>query len=117
MAGYRVVEAANLDEAIRAMEQQPADVVVAALDLPHDGSAALLAAMRRRAEWERIPLLALAESNVQCASAQHTKKEGFQDCQAKFDREGHARVGGAAGVDACFHANWRQSAWERRDKR
>ncbi|MGA8730257.1 MAG: chemotaxis protein CheW [Terracidiphilus sp.] len=87
MAGYRVVEAPNEDEAIRALEQQPADVVVTALDLPHDGSAVLLAAMRRRAEWERIPLLALAESNVQL-QAPATKKAGFQDCQAKFDREG-----------------------------
>jgi hypothetical protein len=43
--------------------------------------------MRARAEWERIPLLALAESNVQL-QAPTTKKAGFQDCQAKFDREG-----------------------------
>ena len=42
MAGYQVVEAANLDEAIRGLEQQPVDVVVAALDLPPDGSSALL---------------------------------------------------------------------------
>ena len=87
MAGYRVVEAANEDEAIRALEQQPADVVVTALDLPHNGGGTLLAAMRARAEWERIPLLALAESNVQL-QAPTTKKAGFQDCQAKFDREG-----------------------------
>ena len=49
MAGYRVVEAANLDEAIRELEQQPVDVVVAALDLPPNGGAALLAAMRSAA--------------------------------------------------------------------
>ncbi len=87
MAGYRVMEAANEDEAIRALEQRPADVVVAALDLPHNGSSALLAAMWARAEWKRIPLLALAESNLQL-QAPATKKAGFQDCQAKFDREG-----------------------------
>ena len=41
-------EAANLDEAIREMEQQPADVVVAAMDLPPKGSSALLAAMHAK---------------------------------------------------------------------
>lgn len=86
MAGYRVLEAANLDEAIRALEQQPVHVVVAALDLPPDGSSALLAAMRGRSEWEAIPVLALADSaeQVQMRAGQPM---GFQDCQAKFDRE------------------------------
>ena len=40
------------------MEQQSPDVVVAALDLPQEGTTALLAAMRARSEWERIPVLA-----------------------------------------------------------
>jgi two-component system, chemotaxis family, sensor kinase CheA len=87
MAGYRVVEASNENEAIRALEQQPADVVVAAMDLPHNGSEALLAAMRARPDWEPIPLLALADSNVQM-QATATIRAGFHDCQAKFDREG-----------------------------
>ena len=55
MAGYRVLEAANLDQAIRGLEQQPVDIVVAALDLPPKGSFALLEAMRRRPEWEGAP--------------------------------------------------------------
>jgi hypothetical protein len=38
-------------------------------------------------EWEHIPLLALAESNVPMQAAA-TISAGFQDCQAKFDREG-----------------------------
>jgi two-component system chemotaxis sensor kinase CheA len=86
MAGYRVVEAANLEQAIRGLEQEPVDAVVAALDLPPDGTSALLAAMRRRPEWEPIPVLALADSAEQI----HTtviRAAGFQDCQAKFDRE------------------------------
>ena len=65
MAGYQVLEAANLDEAIRGLEQQPVDVVVAALDLPPNGSSALLAAMRQRPEWGAIPVLALADSAEQ----------------------------------------------------
>lgn len=86
MAGYRVLEAANLDEAIRGLEQQPVDVVVTALNLPPNGSSALLAAMRRRPEWEGIPVLALADSAEQ-VQARAGQPAGFQDCQAKFDRE------------------------------
>jgi two-component system chemotaxis sensor kinase CheA len=84
MAGYRVEEAASLDEAIRGLEQQPADVVVAAMDLPPKGSSALLAAMRARPEWERIPLLGLADSAGQL-KLPVAQTAGFEDCQAKFD--------------------------------
>lgn len=86
MAGYRVVEAANLEETIRNLEQQRIDVVVAALDLPPGGSSALLAALRRRPEWEGIPVLALADSEEQ-AHATSASSAGFHDCQTKFDRE------------------------------
>jgi len=86
MAGYRVLEAANLDEAICGLEQHPVDIVVAALDLPPNGSSALLAAMRRRPEWEGIPILALAESAEQ-VRARARQPMDFQDCQVKFDRE------------------------------
>jgi len=86
MAGYRVLEAANLDEVIRGLEQQPVDLVVTALDLPPNGSAALLAAMRRRPEWQAIPVLALADSALQ-VQAGAGQAAGFQDCQPKFDRE------------------------------
>ncbi len=86
MAGYGVVEAASLDEAIRGLEQQAVDVVVTSLDLPPDGSSALLAAMRRRVDWAAIPVLALAESAEQ-ARAQAGPSGDFQDCQLKFDPE------------------------------
>jgi CheY-like chemotaxis protein len=86
MAGYQILEAANLDEAIRGLEQQLVDVVVAGLDLPPNGSSALLATMRRRPDWEAIPVLALADSAEQ-TQAPAVRSAGFQDCQAKFDRE------------------------------
>jgi CheY-like chemotaxis protein len=86
MAGYHVLEVANLDEAIRGLERHPVDVVVAALDLPPSGSAALLDAMRRRPEWQAIPLLTLADSAEQ-VSARAGQTAEFQDCQIKFDRE------------------------------
>jgi two-component system chemotaxis sensor kinase CheA len=45
MAGYQVAEAGNLDEAIRQLEKQPLNAVVAGLDLPPNGTSALLSAM------------------------------------------------------------------------
>lgn len=86
MAGYRVREAANLDEAIRVLEQQPVDIVVAALDLPPNGSSALSAAMRRRPEWCKIPILELADSTEQVRT-RASQSADFQDCQMKFNRE------------------------------
>jgi two-component system chemotaxis sensor kinase CheA len=100
MAGYRVLEAANLDEAIRTLEQQPVNVVVAGLDLPPGGSSALLAAMRRRPEWTGIPVLALADS-VEQARAQSCQPAGFQDCQVKLDRE--AMLGSVARLAAALN--------------
>lgn len=86
MAGYRVREAANLDEAIRVLEQQPVDIVVAALDLPPNGSSALSAAMRRRPEWCKIPILELAGSAGQVRT-RASQSADFQECQMKLDRE------------------------------
>jgi two-component system chemotaxis sensor kinase CheA len=84
MAGYTVLEAASLDEVMRKLEQHPVDVVVTAIELPPDGSPALLAALRGRPEWARIPILGLVDSIDQIrASAAQTV--GFQDCQTKFD--------------------------------
>jgi two-component system chemotaxis sensor kinase CheA len=84
MAGYIVLEAANLDEAIRILEKQPLDAVVAALDFPPKGSSALLEAIRRRPEWEKIPVLAVVDaSDHVLASA--VRSAGFQDCQSKID--------------------------------
>jgi two-component system chemotaxis sensor kinase CheA len=87
MAGYHVLEAASVDEAVRKLEQQPVDVVLAALDLPREGSSALLHAMRGRPDWQDIPVMALADSPEQ-ARLQNGHLREFQDCQVKFDREG-----------------------------
>ena len=66
------------------MEEQMFDVVVASLDLPCEGAGSLLATMRRRPEWEKIPVLALADSAAQVRLSEF-RAEGFQGCQAKFD--------------------------------
>jgi two-component system, chemotaxis family, sensor kinase CheA len=85
MAGYVVLEAGNLDEAMSKLERQPVSVVLAAFDLPPRGSSALLAAMQHRPEWQKIPVLALAESTER-VSAVAARTAGFEDCVAKFDR-------------------------------
>lgn len=86
MAGYRVLEASNLAETTHALERQRVDVVVTALNLPPDGSSALIAAMRQRLEWQGIPVLALADSAAQLQAGAE-EAAGCQDCQSMFDRE------------------------------
>jgi two-component system chemotaxis sensor kinase CheA len=74
MAGFTVLEASNRDEALGALERHSVDIVVAALDLPPNGCASLVEAMRRRPEWGRIPVLerereAMLESIANLAAA------------------------------------------------
>ena len=84
MAGYAVLEAARLEDAIHLLEKYPVDVVIASLDLPHDESPALLDAIRHRPEWEGIPVLALADTPEQATA---NLRQGFRDCLTRFDRE------------------------------
>ncbi len=85
MASYVVLEAANQEQAISQLEQQPVNVVLAALELPPGGSSALLATMRLRAEWDKIPVVVLAGS-ADGVAAEAARTAGFEDCQPKFDR-------------------------------
>ncbi len=107
MAGYRVTEAANLDEAIRGLEGQPVDVVVASMDLPPSGSASLVAALRARTSWERIPVLALAETLRQIEE-RGAEAAMFQDWQVKSDHkamlESVARLAAALAVEEKSYA-------------
>ena len=61
------------------------NVVLAALELPPDGSSALLATIRLRAEWDKIPVVVLAGS-AERGEAEAARTAGFEDCQPKFDR-------------------------------
>jgi two-component system chemotaxis sensor kinase CheA len=107
MAGYVVFEAANLDEAMRRLERQPVDIVVVALDLPPDGSSALLTSMRSRAEWESIPVLALANTARQMKS-RAVRTAGYEECQMKSDQaqvlESVARLTSLASEDEAIAA-------------
>jgi len=86
MGGYNVLEAADLQEALRRLEQEQVNVVAASLDLPPSGGSALVEAMQRRPEWKSIPVLALADA-ADRSRVRESGTGGFRDCQAKFDRE------------------------------
>jgi two-component system, chemotaxis family, sensor kinase CheA len=86
MAGYAVIEAASAEEAIRGLEQHPIDLVMTALDLPGDGCRAVREALRRRPEWEGIPILALTEAGRGLQERPVDRGE-YQDCREKYDRE------------------------------
>lgn len=94
MSGYQVLVASSVEEAILRLSERPTDVVLAVLDLPTGGGAALAEALRQRAEWQAIPMLALANSAEQAREA----GEEFQDCHLKFDRE--AVLGSVARLSA-----------------
>jgi len=85
MAGYQVVEVADAQEALRALDRRKIDVLVASLDLPSEGGFALLEKMHSVSKFAGIPALALTDT------AEETKRHGehsreFEDYQVKFDR-------------------------------
>jgi two-component system chemotaxis sensor kinase CheA len=84
ISGYAVLEAANMDEALYCLENQRVDVVLAALDLAPGAGSPMLAAMRRRPEWEKIPVLAVVDSAEEIQTSQW-RAQGFKGCQPKFD--------------------------------
>jgi len=85
MAGYRVVEASNQEEALRELDRRKIDVLATALDLPPGGGADLLRRIRSQPNGKNIPALALAASTDE--KPEHAEGDcDFQDCQMKFDR-------------------------------
>jgi two-component system, chemotaxis family, sensor kinase CheA len=85
MAGYQVLEASNLGDAIRGLGQE-VDAVVAGYNLPPDGCSALMTEMRKNPEWRAIPAIALADQTLP-QELLPPCPDGFGDCVAKFDRE------------------------------
>jgi CheY-like chemotaxis protein len=84
ISGYIVSEAANLEEALHCLDHQSVDVVLAALNLSPAAGSPLLAAMHSRPEWERIPVLAVADSAEEIQTSQW-RAQGYESCQPKFD--------------------------------
>jgi CheY-like chemotaxis protein len=79
-----------VEEAIRGLEQQSVDMVVAAMELSADGTSALLTAMQRHPVWNAIPVLALVDPKAPGDGAA-LLSAGFHDCQARYDREAMLR--------------------------
>ncbi len=75
MAGYIVLDAANLEEAVRQLERRGIDLVASAERLPPGGCSGLRALLRDRPEWKNIPVIALrgteADLDGQIAEALH----------------------------------------------
>ena len=95
MAGYSVLEAANLDEATATLERHRVNVVLASLDLPSAGAINLLSAIHDNAQWKSIPVLALTTAPTQLQDTA-ARQAGFQLCCGMFDSasllEGVART-------------------------
>ncbi|MGA3049654.1 MAG: chemotaxis protein CheW [Terracidiphilus sp.] len=84
MEGYVVLEASDLDEAVRTLERKQVDLVVAAMDLPPQGGIALITSLRGQGDWKRIPVLAVADSPDH-ASKCPIGPDGFEGVYVKFD--------------------------------
>jgi two-component system chemotaxis sensor kinase CheA len=85
MAGYRVHEAANSEEAIECLRTEMVDVFVASLDLPGESAGQLLTRVRSLPEVGQVPTLALSASAEQM-NASPESGPVFDEYQLKFDR-------------------------------
>jgi two-component system chemotaxis sensor kinase CheA len=59
--GHQVTEASSLDDALKALEHTPIDLVLTALDLGDQDGAELLDAIRSRHSFDSLPVVALLE--------------------------------------------------------
>ncbi|HLJ51368.1 MAG TPA: chemotaxis protein CheW [Bryobacteraceae bacterium] len=81
ISGYRVIEAASAAEAMERLRKHKPAVVLAALDLPPQGCAALHDEMRRDPDLAVIPTVGLAASREEAERQRGT----LDDCQMKAD--------------------------------
>lgn len=85
-AGYQVLTATHGQEALDLLEQQPVDVVVTDIDMPYCNGYELTQAIKRRAEWQHIPVMA-----VTALSGEEDRRKGMaagiDEYKVKLDRE------------------------------
>ena len=84
MEGYIVLEASDHNEAVRQLERQRADLIVTSLDLHPGGVMRLISTLRKRVDWEKIPVLGVADSPDQICGYP-IGSDGFQGIYVKFD--------------------------------
>ena len=86
MAGYRVLEAANSQEAIERLQRDRVDLLLSGLDLPGEGPFELLRRLRVEPEWRGLPVVALASGPEEMQQWEDREFE-FDDYQMRFDKE------------------------------
>ena len=86
MAGYRVLEAANSQEALERLRRDRVDVLLSRLDLPGEGPFELLRRLRLEPEWRGLPAVALASGPEEMQQREDREFE-FDDYQMRFDKE------------------------------
>ena len=85
MAGYRVHEASNAEEAITCLQNEVVDVLVSSLDLPGESGAELLTRVRGLPDGGQVPALGLSLSAEDMSRRPETGP-AFDEYQLKFDR-------------------------------
>jgi len=85
IAGCRVAEAANEQEAVARLDRQPVEVVLAAMELPPRGAAGLLERLRGQARLAQVPVIGLVEQLKELEDG-GTRLEGFICYRQKYDQ-------------------------------
>lgn len=85
-AGYQVLTATHGQEALDVLEHQPVDVVVTDIDMPYCNGYELTQALKKRADWQHIPVMA-----VTSLSGEEDRRKGMaagiDEYKIKLDRE------------------------------
>ena len=87
MAGYQVLEAASLDEAMACLDHHEVNTVLASIALAPSGGAGLRDAMRRRPSLASVPVVLLSGSTEVTGPC----PEGFDAYQTAADRNSMVR--------------------------
>ena len=69
-AGFRVVQASDGLAALRALERERPDAVLSDLEMPHLDGLGLLAAIRRQADLQHLPLIIISAKETDELQAQ-----------------------------------------------
>ena len=86
MAGYRVLEAVDSQQALERLRRDQVDLLLSGLDLPGEGPFELLRRLRLEPEWRGLPAVALASGPEEIEQRGEREFE-FDDYQLRFDKE------------------------------
>ena len=87
-AGYKVTIAESAKEALQLKDSGYSfDIIVSDIEMPEMDGIELAHTLRTDARWSKIPIIALS-SHTSAETIERSKRAGFVDYVAKFDREG-----------------------------